>query len=530
MKPFRVFTTFAVTILLLFNVYSQESNPILDVSEKDIVILFDNDVHCHIEGYSRIAELRDEILGTTKRVAVVSCGDFISGESLGIISRGSYPIEVMNAVGYDIITLGNHEFDYGIPRMDSLLQQLTAEVTCCNFRKLPDMHPYKGYVIKDFDGIKVAFIGAVTPETYTDAGISKFMVGDTLAYDFHEKDIDRRVQHQVDAARNAGAQYVVILSHLGVGNSDTLVAHTSGIDVVLDAHSHKTFAQKKVGNKDGKDVLISSTGSKFENIGALIIDAEGHLETALVPCETINTVNTTVETVIQSVNKRSESILSPVVGKSDVNLIVKDNGKWLVRKQECNMGNFVADAWRYITGADIGLMNSGGCRENINAGEIKVKDIYDLLSFTNDIVTASITGEELLETLEFSAYSRIEENGAFLQVSGLTFEIDLNILEEAKRNGVRKYNPSTCKHCVSNVRVYNPQSNAYEAISPDKRYTIATTDFTLCNRGNGYIFHTATSLRQFGPQQQVLKQYIQSLKGTIGSEYKESQKRITLIE
>ena len=249
------------------------------MAQKSIVILYENDVHCGIDGYKTMAGLRDAINSTdTAYVAIVSVGDFLQGNTTGAISKGQYIVDIMREMKYDAVTLGNHEFDYGVPRMLELLRQLDAPIVCANFFEAGAPQTlYAPYIIRHFGNKKVAFVGATTPETMILEGYAFYDTNGILIYDLKRDGFYQLVQQAVDKARAEGADYVVLLSHVGettqsLGfNSHLLVNNTRGIDVVLDGHSHEIFENARVANADGKEITVTQTGTQFSTIGKLLI-------------------------------------------------------------------------------------------------------------------------------------------------------------------------------------------------------------------------------------------------------------------
>ena len=260
-----------------------------NVAQKSIVILYENDVHCGIDGYQTMAGLRDAInRSDTAYAGAVCVGDFLQGNTTGAISKGQYIADIMQLMDYHALTLGNHEFDYGVPRMRQLLEQIGAPVTCVNFfdAGAPESY-YAPYVIHQYGDKKIAFVGATTPETMILEGYAFYDTNGILLYDLKPKTFYQLIQQAVDKARSEGADYVVLLSHVGettqsLGfNSHLLVNNTRGIDVVLDGHSHEIFEGVPVKNLDGRDIIVTQTGTQFANIGKLLITPDGRMTTHL---------------------------------------------------------------------------------------------------------------------------------------------------------------------------------------------------------------------------------------------------------
>ena len=258
-------------------------SPTEGISEDDIVILYDNDAHCSIDGYAKVAELKDEMETKTDYVTLVSSGDFIQGGLAGALSKGEWIVDIMNATGYDIVTLGNHEFDFQLDQLFSLTNYLDAKVVSCNFKDLAkDKSVYAPYKIVKYGDKKVAFVGISTPESITKSTPAYFQNEEgEYVYGFCNdatgEVLYACVQKAVNQARKEGADYVVAIAHLGTEgsteywSSTAVVENTTGIDVMLDGHSHSTFEADIVKNEAGKKVIVSQTGTKFDNIGKLVI-------------------------------------------------------------------------------------------------------------------------------------------------------------------------------------------------------------------------------------------------------------------
>ena len=335
-----------------------------------------------------MAGLRDAIESQdTAYVGAVCCGDFLQGNTTGAISKGQYIADIMKLMDYHALTLGNHEFDYGVPRLRELLMQIDAPVVCANFFEAGEQSPiYSPYVIHQYGDKKVAFVGACTPETMILEGYSFYDTNGILLYDLKPKTFYELIQQAVDDARKNGADYVVLLSHVGetpqsMGiSSHLLVNNTRGIDVVLDGHSHEIFEGVKVKNLDGREITVTQTGTQFLNVGKLVITPDGRFITELVKSKDNNFENAKIFAVTNDIKQKVQEVTSEKVAHTDYTLVVSDeNDQWIVRGQETNAGDLVADAYRYALKADIGMENGGGIRNDINAGDITYGDIIGML-------------------------------------------------------------------------------------------------------------------------------------------------------
>lgn len=485
--------------------------------EKSIVILYENDVHCGIDGYAKIAGIRD-MIADTAWTATVNSGDYLQGGTAGAISKGQYIIDIMKHVGYDAVTLGNHEFDYKIPRMFKLLKGLHAPVTCVNlYRVSTGKRVYASYVMKKMGGKKVAFIGATTPTTLETESYAFYDDMGNSSYDLREKDVYQLVQEAVDEVRRKGADYVVMLTHLGEDpnamnvDSHGMIASTRGIDVVLDGHTHSVIPTDKVKNLDGKWVPISQTGTQFANVGKLVIMPNGQITTSLLPLADIHYSNAAVLEATKKVKAQMEAVTGKLICKSDVPLrILDENGKQQVRMGETNAGDIVADAFRIMTGADIAMTNGGGIRTQLNAGQLTYGDIVSLLPYDNYLCTVEVTGEKILELLQANTSLLPYEDGQFPQVSGIKF------------TAVAK------NHTVKDVEVLNAQTGKYEPLDRQKLYTLSTTDYCITGGGFHNVLRDAKIVKDAVMlYNDALVEFVtKNLGGHIGKEYAEPQGRI----
>ncbi len=531
----RMFAALAVVCLLL------AAMPFSALAaDEAIVILYENDVHCAIEGYAKLSAMKQELAAEGKYVGVVSCGDYIQGSSLGAISQGEYIVNAMNMVGYDALALGNHEFDYRLERLQTLVEAMDTKPVCCNFQTLDASAPvFEPYRIVSYGDVDVAYVGVTTPDTLTSSSPSQFMDGTgAYIYTFHSTDLYDVVQQSIDAAKAEGADYVVALAHLGTEfvnqdwSAQALVQHTDGLDVVLDGHSHSVVESMTVADKSGDEVLISSTGTKFAHIGQLTIAADGTLSTTLIPTESYEKQDGEILAYIEQINEEYAALGNRHIGDSTVTLTtVDENGNRIIRHQETNLGDFCADAFRLVTGADVGVINGGGIRDDLDAGEITFNDILSVFPFNNTVCVAEVTGQQLLDFLELTAMLYPDENGSFQHVSGLRYAIDEKVPTSVvlDENGV--FVRVEGERRVWGVAVLDAQTGQYEPLDPMASYTVASHNYLLIDHGSGAsMFNEAAILENSGMLDvELLEVYItEHLNGVIGDEYTASQGRITV--
>lgn len=528
-----------VCVLLLGGCHNDSFEERLpDLPSEQIVVLYENDVHCAVDGYPMLVSLRNEHLSNTKYVSTVSCGDFASGGLVGAISNGEQIVEIMNYVGYDVVTLGNHELDYGMPQMFELTEALNAPVVCANLKNVQtNVYPYPAYHIVRYGDVDVAYIGFTTTTSGTVTSLSDEQ-GSPL-YSFMRDEFYDTAQYFIDEARSNGADYIIALAHLGDSektgghpNSIGLICNTTGIDAVIDGHDHHIIEEQFVSNREGKPVLLTSSGTNFQCVGQLIINNDGSMQSSLVDIAG-GDVNADSDTQ-QFVEQVKETVTSQgnfVIGRSEVDLTIYDgNGNRIVRTQETNIGDFCADAFRNFTDADIAMVNGGGIRADIERGEILFNDLYNVMPFGDVIATGRLSGAQLLDVLEFAVSALPLESGTFMQVSGLCFEVNADIpsaVEKSTETGMFLH-VGEGERRVSNVRVLDRKSGEYKAVELSRQYTIATLDYLILEQGgSGILASVKPEPTYWGADIEILRHYLESDLGkTIGSKYIEPQGRI----
>ncbi len=533
-----------LSMILIIMLVFMNSTAAFAISTDDIVVLYTNDVHCSVDegiGYAGLAAYQKdmEAIYGASDVTLVDLGDAVQGAAIGTLSKGELLVDIMNEVGYDVVTLGNHEFDYGMARALELMEMQNAEVVSCNFTDLMEAQlVYEPYAIIDYGNAQVAYVGITTPESFTKSTPAYFQDEQgNYIYGFCEDAtgaaLYQAVQEAVDAAVSEGADYVVALGHLGVDpdsapwRSYDVIANTTGIDAFLDGHSHSVIPSEIVKNKIGREVVLSSTGTKLTAIGKLIIDANGDITTELVTDYTEK--DPSVAEFVQNIKDQFEDILKTVVARTDVELTVNDpkTGSRMVRTLETNLGDLCADAYRSEMGTDIAFVNGGGVRASIPAGDITYEQIIAVHPFGNMATVVEATGQEILDALEMGARSAPNENGGFLQVSGLSYEIDAtrksNVVLDEKKNFVMVDG----LYRVKNVMIGDAP------LDLNKTYTLASHNYMLKSGGDGINMFMDNVILQDEVliDNQVLINYIlMELDGIVGETYADpyGSERITV--
>lgn len=511
--------------------------------QKDLVVFYTSDVHCGVDtgwGYAGLYEIKQS-LSKDYNVLLVDDGDAIQGEPIGTMTTGESLIDLMNATGYDVAIPGNHEFDYGMDRFLELAEKANYPYISCNFNKEGEL-VFKPYVIREFDGVKIAFVGVTTPMTLRTSTPKYFMndEGEFIYGFFQDEDgsaLYAAVQKAVDDARAEGANYVILMAHLGNESEcspwmyNQVIENTTGIDAILDGHSHDTD-QVVLKNKDGEDVVRSACGTKFEAVGALWIKSDGSVSSELfswdssISAPDLLGLQNEVSEVLAVETDELNQALATVVAKTSVDLIINDpeatteDGKpvRIIRNAETNLGDLCADAYLDQAGdADIAFVNGGGIRVSINKGDITLNDILKVHPFGNSLTVIEVTGQQVLDALEWSVHALPGEFGGFNHVAGMTYEVDVTIPtpcqeENTMFNGI----DDSMERRVRNVLIGG------EPLDPEKTYKLASHNYQLLDYGDGYTMYDGSPVLQESVKldNQVLIDYItDTLGGIVGDGY-----------
>lgn len=517
---------------------STPKNP--DRPTTPIVIIYENDVHCAVDGYAKLAALRSSYKKRTHHVATVSCGDFVQGNVVGTVTRGEAIIEIMNFVGYDVVTTGNHEFDFGVEHLLKLTKSLDADVVNANFRDLRGGKlMFEPHTIKRYDNVDIAFIGLTTPATVNSVAYTTFTdENGNIIYSFGEDNFYENAQRCIIEARASGADYVVILSHLGDSgegghpSSISLIQNTIGIDAVLDGHDHNVIPDTTIYNGAGEAVLLTSTGTAFANIGVLTLSNDGKFSSQLVEAEDCES-DKNVQAYVEQIKEQTMTAGERIVGTSAVTMKIKDNSDTrIVRTRETTIGNFCADALRAVLGSEIAFVNGGAIRADIHEGDITYNNLLSVFPYNNAVCTATMSGRQIMDALEVSTRLLPKENGGFLQVSGLKFKIDTSVAPSVQMDENGLFTGVGTSRRVSDVQVLDKQSGEYTPINPERTYTIASSAYLIENYGdNGILRYAQVKESNLGQDVDMLAIYLeQILGGRIGTEYSNTEGRITIIK
>ena len=502
---------------------------VVDVEEGSAVIYYTNDVHTYIDkdlSYDNIADLKAQTEALGIDTLLVDAGDHAQGTAFGGMDKGQTMIELMNAAGYDYATLGNHEFDYDMDGAMNFIKWADFTYLSANFYEESEgvrgKNVLDSYAIVELAGKKVALIGITTPESFTKTTPAYFQdENGNYIYGISGGDdgaaLYADVQAAIDAAKAEGAEIIIALGHMGDDvaskpwTSEEVIANTVGFDAFIDGHSHSTVESKEVTDKEGNKVVLTQTGSYFDAIGKLTIAADGTITTELITeyAGSDASVKADVDAWIAEVDE----LLGTVVAKSEVDFIIKDENGRQIRKQETNLGDFCADALYYLfdnmaLDVDVAIMNGGGIRADMPAGDISYKTTKTVHTFGNVACLQTITGQQLLDALEWGAKDvGVGENGGFLHVSGITYEIHSYIPSTVQKDdkGVWCGAP-TGEYRVKNVMVGG------EPLDVNAEYNLAGYNYTLRDLGDGFaMFDGAVNVLDYVMEDYlVLANYAQS--------------------
>ena len=490
--------------------------------KSDVTILYTNDVHTYIDKqspkltYAAIADLKQSYQNAGKDVLLVDAGDHVQGTAYGSMDEGASIIKLMNAAGYDVATPGNHEFDYGMDRAKAIMKEADFPYLSCNWvdlrttlRVLPSVKVFvRG-------GRRIAFVGVTTPETFTKSTPAYFMdkAQRKYIYDIQGGEDGKKlydaVQKAIDKAKLL-ADVVIGLGHLGVDpssspwTSEEVIAHTSGFDAFIDGHSHTVMENKQVQDASGKAVTLTQTGSYFANVGEMTIAADGTITTKLIP--THEGMDAGIAAMQTGWVNTVDDMLGEKIAVGDSDFYVSDpaTGKRRIRSAETNLGDFVADGiYTYFNEVeklhcDVAIMNGGGIRADVPAGDWTFKTCKQVSPFGNVACLMSVTGKQIQDALEFAARFAGEggkENGGFLQVAGATYEIHTDIPNTVQTDEKNVWiGSATGTPRVQNVKIYDKASGSYLPLDPGATYALAGMNYTLRNLGDGFAMFDGAEL------------------------------------
>jgi len=502
----KMLSMLVVLSMVMGLVFGSFTGVYADENTVTITIVHTNDTHSRVEagiGFAKVAAKVKELKAANPNTLVVDAGDTLHGQTFATISKGESIIKVMNAVGYDVMTPGNHDFNYGQDRLVELAGMAQFPIISANLVKADGTTLLEPYVIKEIGGLKIGIFGLSTPETAYKTN-PKNVEGLTFAnpVETAKKIVAELQEKEVDA--------IIALAHLGIDKETVDTSYlvrdnVEGIDLIIDGHSHSTL---DTIDNEGKDTKIVSTGEYNNNLGIVNLTfVDGELKT-VEPSVFSNEEAAELETdadviaIIEEVKEENKAITSVVVGKTDVEL---DGVREHVRGGETNLSNLITDAMLAASGADMAITNGGGIRASIDVGDITMEEIITVLPFGNYVIVKEYTGAQILAALEHGTANYPNLAGSFAQVAGATFTLDLN--EEAGKR-------------VKDVKIGG------QPLDLNKTYKVATNDFMAVGGDDYTMLKDGKLVVELPALDEVLIEYVKGLE-TIPAEVRP---RMTVIE
>ncbi len=510
---YRKIAPVLLALVLIFGL----SVPVFGEEEDSITILYTNDVHTHIDNdltYSMIAAYKD----TFGAVLLADAGDHIQGTAYGGMDNGKTMTAIMNAAGYDIATLGNHEFDYGMDGCMTTVERADFPYVSCNFYYEKDGVPGEpvldSYKVLEAGGKKIAFVGVTTPETFTSSTPAYFQdaAGNYIygiAGGTDGAELYAAVQKSIDEA-SLEADYVIGLGHLGVDpgsgpwTSEALIANTTGFDAFIDGHSHHTVEMRQIADKAGNTVILTQTGSYLDAVGQMTIAADGTVTSKIVDLDDLAglTPKAEVKALEDGWIADVDGQLGAEIAESDIEFTINGaDGSRAVRETTTNLTDFNADAYYwYLCGkegldCDFAVNNGGGVRATVPSGNWTYNSCRTVNPFGNVLCIVEVSGQEILDALEFGARSVGEgENGGLLHAAGLIYEVNTSVEDTVQVDDKGVWTGSPEAYRVTNVKIYDKASGEFKALDLDKTYRMGGSNYTLRSQGDGFAMLKDTVL------------------------------------
>ena len=515
------------------------------------VILHTNDVHAGYAdniGYDGLVLYKKELEALYDHVLLVDAGDAVQGTVIASLSNGTEIIRMMNRAGYDLAAPGNHEFDFGFDALEECSELLSCGYTCANFCTADGEPVFSPWKILEAGDLKIGFVATVTPYTFTQTSIRNIVneVGEPM-YDFLVDNTGDRLcdalQKRIDEVRANGADYVILLAHLGsdtktpsIYSSNAVVGKLTGLDMVIDSHTHEVY-NTRIPDKEGRMIPVAQAGEKLKVVGQLTIYRDGHMEETLVelvpsvsgiPSELVQRkktdryVDPEMKAFLDDITASYEPVLERKIGYNPADLVVWDGVRDYNRAEENGLCDLVADSQRVLAGAQAAMVHAGSVRNNLSAGEITCKDVLNTLPYYNEIVKVSVSGQMILDALEFSVSFLPKRVGGFLQVSGISFSVNPGLGSSVQTDEKKQF------ICVEGDRRVHDVTIAGRALDPKAEYTLAINMFLLTG-GDGYTMFKEADILETMPlsDNEMLMKYIEeNLGGVIPEKYGEPLGRI----
>ena len=530
----------------------------------DAVILYTNDTHSFINNYVKDADgnekrglsfasvraLGDELTANGETVFLADAGDFSQGSAFSAMCEGRVMVELMDAVDYDAVVPGNHEFDYGMMRAIQNFAKLGGRAISCDFYEVDSgLLILPAYKVVERNGVKIGFVGICTPETLMSSTPAYFRdAEDNLLYSFygHEnvEDFARSVQSAIDSCVSEGADYVIGLGHLGdqVGSapfrSADLIPQVSGLDALIDGHSHSVVPMTTVKDLDGKDVVVSQTGQYFGAIGIMTLK-DGEATTELI--SGYDGRDPAIDGMEQAWIDTVNDELGEKIAESDFDFLImnaNNSEERVSRRMEVNVGDLVTDAIYHHFNlveqldCDLAFINSGALRSDVPAGDITYSTCKTLMPFGNVLCLSELSGQTLLDALEWASRSLGEKNdnggmaeaSALLQCAGMRYTIDTTrpCTSVGTDDGEWVSGPADGVYRVSNVEIYNRETGRYEPLDLNRTYRAGSLNYLLVSGGdklNMFVTDAKLVKDYVGEDYMILAEYCKSFGTKDGGEY-----------
>jgi len=513
------------------NVQARQASPKYD--PKPLKIVFDNDVHGAIDRYEYLAGYRDALKADGYPVLTVSVGDYLQGSAYAAVSKGQFCIDMMNAVGYDVVAVGNHDVDYGVKRLLTLRDALNTQtaMVCANLFDGSGERCLPAFTMCNIAGYRVAFIGVLTTATEILEANVLYENGRPQC-SFGKDSLVQIVQQTIDLVRLGKPDWVILLTHMGIDPlgehlaSWQLLEQLHGVDVVIDGHSHSVMNTRVLSSDSEKGkITVAQTGSGLTNVGCLTLERDKDPRVKLYAYQNLPQ-SESVHHIYQQVVEQMQPILGQVVGYTPFELQYRINGERAVRNRETNLGDLVADAYRQELNTDIGWVNGGGIRTGIMTGDITYGQLLSVSPFNNFMCIAQVSGQTLADALEECYHNIPTDLGSFAHISGLRCVVDTSVHNVLSWNEDGKLQIKGQRR-VSNIEVY--KNGQWRSVKMNETFTISATDYVVYEGESRGLKKAQIMQDKIMTDTECLQKYImETLHGSIPETYREVQGRIKL--
>ncbi len=499
-------------------------------SEKPLKIVFDNDVHGSIDRYEYLAGFRDALKAEGYPVLTISVGDYMQGSGYASMSQGKFCIDMINAIGYDVVAVGNHDLDYGVGHLLAMRDSLKQTVmVCSNLKDANNKNCLPAFNLCTIGGYRVAFIGVLTTATEQLESYAVFDKEGNRLCSFTKDSLVQQVQRTIDLARLGRPDWVILLTHMGVDPLDDhmaswqLVEQLHGVDVVIDGHSHSIVNTTIVSQDQDEPITVAQTGAGLTNVGCLTLKRGEAPRVKLYSSQNLP-VSQQTHAAYQQVVEQMRPIMDQEVAYTPFELYDHVNGQRAVRRQETNLGDLVADSYREQLKTDIGWVNGGGIRTGIVMGDITYGQILNVSPFNDFMCVAQVTGQQLADALE-EVYNKCpRELGSFAQISGVRCLVDSTLHPELNWNEKNELTVNGPRR-VSNIEIL--KNDTWQPLDLKAHYTIAGTNYVVYEGESRGLKNAKILKDNIVTDTECLQNYLmKTLGGNIPEQYAAPQNRI----